>query len=150
MKRHATTALLGLLFAVHAWAAQVQVAQPWARATAPGQRTAAGFMDLTAAADLKLVGASSPVSAKMELHTMRMEGGMMVMRQVEDIALPKGQTVNLKPGGLHLMFIDLKKPMKAGDKVPVTLVFKDGAGKEHKLDVQLDVRADGKPMSHGH
>lgn len=144
-------ALAGLIGASTAWADNVKVDDAWTRATAPGQKVAGGFMRLTADADMMLVGGGSPVSSHLELHTMQMDGGVMVMRQVENIPLPKDKTVELKPGGLHIMFIGLKQPIKAGDKVPVTLQVRGANGKEQTLAVTLEARAiGGMQHKHGH
>lgn len=126
--------------AVPAQAGSVRVDNAWVRATAPGQKVAGGFMDLTADADMTLVGGSSPVSRHFELHLMRMENGVMEMRALKQILLPKGKTIRLEPGGLHVMFIDLKQPIRAGQKVPVNLTFKDADGKERKVAVEARAR----------
>lgn len=141
---------LTLMSAAHA--DDVQVANPWIRATAPGQKVAGGFMDLTASADMRLTSASSPACGRVELHTMRMDSGVMVMRPVPDIPLPKGQTVSLKPGGLHIMCIDIKKPLKVGERVPFSLLLRTANGQEQKLQVEAEVRAagEGRPQTHGH
>jgi len=143
MHRTLLSLLLGLALATPALADTVKIENAWARATAPGQKVAGGFMDLTADADMALVGGSSPVSRSLELHIMKMDGGVMEMRQIKEIALPKGKTVKLEPGGLHIMFIGIKNQIKAGDKVPVTLIVKSADGKEQKLDVQAEVRKPG-------
>lgn len=118
----------------------IQIDQPRTRATAAGQSVGGGFLKLTngGPAD-RLVAASSPASKTVELHTMRMDGDVMRMREVEAIELPAGQTVELKPGGLHLMLMGLKAPLKAGDSVPVTLKFE----KAGEVTVQLKVEAAG-------
>ena len=149
MQRTLILALLGLTLSASALADNVKVDNAWVRATAPGQKVAGGFLDLTADADMKLVGGSSPASSTLELHMMKMDGGVMEMRQIPEIALPKGKTVSLKPGGLHIMFIDLKRQIKEGDKVPVTLTVKNAAGKEQQLQVEAQaMRAGG--MAHHH
>ena len=130
----------GCLFAGATLADSVRIENAWARATAPGQKIAGGFMDLTADTDMTLVGGSSPVSRALELHTMKIEDGIMKMRPVKEIALPRGQTVKLAPGGLHIMFVDIKKPLQAGEKVPLSLIFKGSDGKEQQIDVQADAR----------
>ncbi len=150
-RRATLLALTSFLLATPALADSVRIDDPWTRATAPGQKVAGGFMRLTAAADMTLVGGASPVSSHVELHTMQMDGGVMVMRQVDNIPLPKGKTVELKPGGLHIMFIGLKQPIKAGDKVPVTLQVRGADGKEQTLAVTLEARATGGMQhKHGH
>lgn len=141
-----------LLLAAPLQAADLKVERAWVRATAPGQKVAGGFMDLTAAADMTLVGGNSPVSAALELHSMKLENGMMEMRQVREIPLAKGQTVSLKPGGLHVMFIGLKAPLREGDTVPIELIARDRDGKEEKFSLQAPVHA-GAPaggMGHAH
>ena len=149
MQRSLILALTALILSTTAWADSVKVDNAWVRATAPGQKVAGGFLDLTADTDMKLVGGSSPASNTLELHMMKMDGGVMEMRQIKEIDLPKGKTVNLKPGGLHIMFIDLKQQIKEGDKVPVTLTVKNAAGKEQQLQVEAQaMRAGG--MAHHH
>lgn len=128
--------LLGLTLAASALADSVKVENAWVRATAPGQMVAGGFMDLTADADMTLVGGSSPVSKAFELHFMKMDNGVMEMRQMAEIALPKGKTVSLAPGGLHVMFIGLKHQVREGQKVPMTLVVRGVDGKEQTLAVE--------------
>ena len=143
MQRTLCLAALGLTLATSALADSVKVDQPWVRATAPGQQVAGGFMTLTADADMKLVGGSSPVSKRFELHIMKMDKGVMEMRQVQEIALPKGQAVKLAPGGLHVMFIDLTGPIKPGQKVPLTLELKGADGKAQSLKVEAEARSMG-------
>jgi periplasmic copper chaperone A len=132
--------LLAATLAAPALAADVKVENAWVRATAPGQKVAGGFMDLTADADMTLVGGGSPVSKSLELHVMKMENGVMEMRPLREIPLPRGKTVSLAPGGPHLMFIGLKGQIKPGQKVPLTLVVKGGDGKEQKLAVEAEAR----------
>lgn len=119
-----------------------QAQQPWARPTVAGQSAGGGFVRLVGGpvAD-RLVGARSPASERMELHTMAMDGSVMRMRQVEAIEVPAGQTVELGPGGLHLMFIGLKAPLQVGSRVPVTLRFEKGG--EVEVQMEVAVRAPG-------
>jgi len=121
-------------------AGSVSIQGPWARATAPGAAVGGGFMVLeNAGADDRLVGASSPVSASVELHTMSMENNVMRMREVPAIDLPAGKRVDLRPGGLHIMFIDLKAPLKVGEPFPVKLRFE----KAGEVEVMMSVEAMG-------
>ena len=99
----------------------VKVANAWVRAPAPGQKAVAAYVELTSAHNAALVAAGSPVASGVEMHSSSVEGGVMRMRAVPRIELPAGQTVKLAPGGLHLMLVDLKKPLRAGDVVPLTL-----------------------------
>lgn len=127
-------------------AADIAISHPYARATVPGQPTAGGFVTLTnggQAAD-RLLSASAEVSKTVELHTMQIQGHVMRMRQVEAIELPAGKTVELKPGGLHIMFIGLKAPLKEGDTFPMTLRFE----KAGEVTVTVNVEGAGAGASH--
>lgn len=128
--------------------AQVAVERPWARATAPGARVAAGYMVLhnkAAVAD-KLVGASSPAAARVETHVHIHEGGVMKMREVPGFDIPAGGAFELKPGGAHLMFMDIRRPFKEGEKVPVKLKF-EKAG-EVDADFHVGRISGGAPATH--
>ena len=140
MQRTLLTLTLAAILASPAVADTVKVENAWVRATAPGQKVAGGFMKLTADADMVLVGGTSPIYTSVELHFMRMENGVMEMRQMKEIALPRAKTVSLAPGGFHVMFIGLKGQVKPGQKVPLTLVVKGGDGKEQRLEVAAETR----------
>jgi len=128
------------VLATPALADSVKIENAWARATAPGQKVAGGFMDLTADADMAVVGGSSPVSTSLELHIMKMDGGVMEMRQLKEIALPKGQTVKLEPGGLHIVFIGLKQPITEGAWARATAPVKTTNGKRKTIAVEAEAR----------
>lgn len=130
--------------------ADIRIGHPYARATAPGQPAGGGYLKLEnqgRTAD-RLLSASADVSASVELHMMKMEGDVMRMRQVDAIDVPAGQTVELKPGGWHVMFIGLKAPLKAGDRFPMTLKF-DKAG-EVKVDVVVQTPGGAAEAPHKH
>ncbi|HBH36825.1 MAG TPA: hypothetical protein DDX06_00390 [Curvibacter sp.] len=130
------------LAAVTVFAAQaqtVEVKDAWARTTVPGQKASGAFMKLTAREGLRLVGASSPVAGVTEVHEMKMEGDIMRMRAVAGLDLPVGQTVELKPGGYHVMLLDLKTALRKDSSIPLTLVFKDAKGAESRLEVSVPV-----------
>jgi copper(I)-binding protein len=117
----------------------------WTRATAPKQPAAGVYMDLAAAAPVSLIGGASPAAERVELHTMAMDKGVMVMRRVDEIPVRPGQPVQLKPGGLHVMLIGLKSPLKAGERVPLTLQVRQADGRVDELVLQAEVRdASGK------
>lgn len=118
----------------------ITIGHPYARATAAGQPAGGGFLKLDngGAAD-RLLSASADVSKLVELHVMKMEGDVMQMRQVDAIDLPAGKTVELKPGGLHIMFIGLKAPLKKGESFPLKLRFE----KAGEVTVQVNVEAAG-------
>jgi copper(I)-binding protein len=105
--------------------AQIQIEKPWARATAPGAKVAGGYMVIrnAGAAGDKLVSASSPAAAKVELHVHINDNGVMKMREVPGYDVPAKGAFELKPGGAHLMFMDIKRPFKEGDTLPVKLKF---------------------------
>ena len=125
-----------------AWAANVSVTDAWARATMPGQQVSGAYMQIQADADARLVGVSSPAVPRVEVHEMTMDGGVMRMREVKLIELPKGKTVSLEPGGYHIMLMNLKKPIAAGDVIPLTLVVESG-GKQQTVEVKAEARAMG-------
>ena len=118
--------------------AQVDVSNAWVRGTVPTQTASGAFMVLHAHENAKLVGVSSPVAAA-ELHEMKMEGNVMRMRQVKSLDLPKMQNVELKPGGYHVMLMDLKGQLNPGDTVPITLKIEQG-GKVVEQKVTAEVR----------
>jgi copper(I)-binding protein len=118
----------------------VRADDAWARATAPGQEVAGAFMELTSARGAKIVGAHSPAAEHTEIHLMRMVGDRMEMRALSSLDLPAGEKVSLKPGGYHVMLIDLKQPLKPGMVVPITLEIRDAQGKADKLEVRAEVR----------
>lgn len=125
-------------------AQEVAVKQAWVRASVPGQQATGAFMTLTARAGAKLVGVSSPVAGLAEVHEMKMQGDIMTMRAVAALELPAGQAVVLKPGGYHVMLMDLKAPLLMGSTVALTLLFKDAQGGQRKIELQVPV-ATGAP-----
>ena len=118
-----TRALPGLVLLAAAAAAhgQVEVRAAWVRGTVLGQTTAGAYMELTSARRASLLGAESPAAGSAQIHEMKMEGNVMRMRAVPRLELPPGKTVELKPGGHHMMLVDLKRPLKKGDRVPIRL-----------------------------
>lgn len=130
---------LAASFIASAAQAQTTVKDPWARATVAQQKASGAFMQLQSAKGGKLLSASSPVAGVVEIHEMAMEGNVMKMRAVPSLDLPAGKTVDLKPGGYHVMLMDLKKPLAAGDTVPLTLVV-ESAGQRETVEVKATVR----------
>ena len=137
----------------HPDAAHVAAEGAWARASVAGQQATGAFVRLTAKEPLRLVGVRTPAAAVGEIHEMKMEGDVMRMRALDGLDLPAGQTVELKPGGLHLMFQQLKAPLQEGTQVPVTLVFQDAQGAESRLHLQVPVQRmapkGGEAAGHG-
>ena len=130
--------------------AQVTVGDPWIRATVPAQKTAGAFMQLTSARPVRLVAVSSPVAGRVEIHQMEMQGQTMRMHAVDGLDLPAKQPVNLASGGYHVMLFDLKRQLKDGEQVPMTLSFVDASHKRENLTVQVPVKpiAYAAPVGH--
>lgn len=131
-----------LLLSTTVWAdATVQARDGWARPTVAGQPVGGAYVQLRNAGNAadRLLGASTSAAERVELHSMQMSGDVMRMRQVDAIELPAGATVDLAPGGLHLMLMGLKAPLRAGDKLPLVLRF-EKAG-EVKTELLVDNRA---------
>ena len=124
-----------------AFAGDISVEAPWARASAGMAKAGAAFMTLknTGAKADRLVAAKADISKKVELHTHIMDGGIMRMRQIKDIEVPAGGMAMLKPGGHHVMFMGLDAPLKEGSSFPLTLVFASGA----EVSVTVSVQAAG-------
>lgn len=120
----------------------------YVRATPPGQPNGVAYMVLHNRGSIAhtLVGAESPAAKVVELHRHTMDGGLMRMRQVDKIDLPVGQRVQLQPGGLHLMLIDLTQPLVPGKQVPLTLIYQDGS----RQTLQAPVRGVEEMMMHHH
>ena len=128
--------------------ASITVEQPWSRATPKGAKTGAVYMTLenkSGTAD-RLTGASSDVADKLQLHEMKVENGVMKMREVPDgLSIPAGGSVELKPGSYHVMMIGLKKPLTAGEDFPLTLTFE----KAGNISVTVPVQAMGASQDKG-
>jgi copper(I)-binding protein len=142
MKSVITAAFLAIGFSQVAFA-QVTVKDAWVRATVPQQKATGAFMQITSPTDAKLVEARSPAAGVVEIHEMKMDNNVMKMRAVENLALPAGKPVELKPGGYHVMLMDLKAQVKEGDTVPLTLVFE---GKDKKRET-VEVKAAAKSLT---
>src|ERR1044071_6471967 len=113
-----------LFFSIPA-SAQVEIDTPWSRATPPGVKIAAGYMIIRnkAATPDRLIGASSPLAATVETHVTVKDGEIMRMRPVKGYDIPANGSFELKAGGSHLMFVDIKRPFKEGERIPATLRF---------------------------
>jgi len=118
----------------------LKIGHPWSRATPPSAKVGAGYLSIAnrGGAPDRLVSAVSSVAGRVEIHEMKMDAGVMRMRELaQGLALPAGETVALRPGGYHLMLMDLRAPLREGTPVPVTLVF-ERAG---RIEVELKVEA---------
>jgi len=150
--RHGATACVIALLTLPA-VAQVTVTDPWVRATVQGQTATGAFMKLQSAKDARLVEARSPVAGVVEIHEMAMDNNVMRMRAVQSLELAAGRVVEMKPGGYHVMLMDLKQQVKEGETVPVTLVF-ETAGKRELIEVKAAARTaaarNDMMKKHGH
>lgn len=148
MKNLVIAAMMALTSA--AWAqTTVKVEDAWVRGTVAQQQATGAFMRLTASQNARLVEASSPVAGVTEVHEMAMDNDVMRMRQIQGLDLAAGQTVELKPGGFHVMLMDLKQTLQAGQNVPITLVFEDANQNRFTQQIQAPVRALGAGHGHG-
>jgi copper(I)-binding protein len=146
LRRLALAALVAVLalpaFALDYKLGAIEIGHPWSRATPPTAESGGGFLAITNTGTTpdRLVAVKSPAADKVEIHEMKMDGNIMRMREVEKgIEIPPGATVELKPGGFHVMFMGLKAPFAKEAKVPLTLVFE----KAGSIDVDLMVQAMG-------
>ncbi len=149
MKRLIAATVLSVAAAGAAFA-QVTVSEPWVRATVATQKATGAFMKLTAATDTRLVEARSTVAGVVEIHEMAMENNVMRMRAIPGLALSAGKAVELKPGGYHVMLMDLKGPLKAGDTVPLTLVFEGADKTRQSVEIKAPVRPLASSPAPGH
>lgn len=150
MKRLTVTTLLLVALPVFA---QVTVTEPWVRGTVSQQKATGAFMSLQSAQDARLISAKSPVAGVVEVHEMAMDKDIMKMRALtHGLELPAGKAVELKPGGYHIMLMDLKQPLKAGETVPLTLVIEGKDKKQTSIEVSAPVKPLGevKAMDHSH
>ncbi|MDO9449847.1 MAG: copper chaperone PCu(A)C [Rugosibacter sp.] len=143
-----TIILLALLtFSAYAELAQIKVHSPWIRPTVPQQKATGAFMTITSTTPARLVGITSPVAEQVEIHEMRMENDVMTMRAVSNLPLSSGKSLELKPGGYHVMLFGLHQQIKAGDSVPLTLIIED----DHRQRTFVTVQAIAKSAAaHSH
>jgi hypothetical protein len=118
----------------------VQVREPWAKATVPGQKVGGVYMKMVARENLRLTGVKSAVAETAQVHQMKMENGMMRMRALPFLELPAGKMVKLEPGGYHIMLFDLRQSLVAGQKLKLELTFEDASKRQHRVAVEAIVR----------
>jgi hypothetical protein len=119
---------------------EVTAKDAWVRGMVPAQTTTGAFVTLTSTVDAKLIGVSSPVAKMTGIHETKMTGGTNQMQEVEALELPAGKAVELKPGGHHVMLMDMPKAVKPGDTVPLVFTIEDRGGKRVRLEVKAEVR----------
>ncbi len=128
-----------------ACADDVTVTRAWARATVPGQPVAAAYLDISSAQGAVLTGVRSDAAGAVQMHSMRDDRGVMRMRELGRLELPAGQTVRLAPSGSHLMLLDLKRPLRTGDRIALDLTVVDRAGRSRIVHTIAPVRAEPLP-----
>lgn len=134
-----------LLAAATAAGAQTTVKDAWIRGTVPQQRATGLFAQITSAQGGRLVSITSPAAGVAELHEMALDGNVMKMRALPGgLELPPGKLVELKPGGYHVMLLELKQPLNAGDQVPVTLVFEGADRQRETVELKVPVKPLGQ------
>ena len=128
----------------------VQVMEPWAKATVPGQKVGGVYMEIVARENLRLTGVKSAVAETAQVHQMKMENGMMRMRAAPFLELPAGKTVKLEPGGYHIMLFDIKQSLVAGQKLKLELTVEDATRRQHRIAVEAVVRDRDAGPAGGH
>lgn len=135
--------LVLMLQASHAWPhshekGDIQVHHPWSRATPPGAKVAVGYMEIrnTGPQPDRLLSASTPAAKGVEMHVTQREGEVMKMRPVKSFEIPARERITLRPGGAHLMLVDLVRPLKKGERFPMTLRFERAGELRVELEVQ--------------
>jgi hypothetical protein len=131
-----SAALVILTFAASAQA-EVIVKDAWIRATVPQQKVGGVFLQIECSSDAKLIEAHSDAAASAELHEMKFDNNIMRMRAIEQLELPAGKSITLKPGGYHLMLMGLKNQVKVGDVIPLTLVIENKDKKRQTVQVKV-------------
>jgi len=138
--RKVTAFILGMGASLTAYAG-VTVTDAWVKATAPGQTTAAAYLQIKSDTAAKLVSVTSPAAKLAQIHEMKMSGNVMQMRAIDSLDLPAGKTVELKPGGYHIMLSQLAQPLKEGTTVPLTLTVEGADKKQQTVEVKAAVRS---------
>ena len=151
--KHLLTA--SLLFVSLAATAEIIIKDAWVRTTVAEQKVTGAFMQITSDKAVKLVAANSPAAETTEVHEMSMQGDVMKMRQVNEVVIDAGKSVELKPGSYHIMLMNLKKPVQAGSIVNLNLEFLDTDGKKQIIKVKAEARVAvkqdaGHANHHGH
>ncbi len=144
--------LLAAGFAVASAAAAadaVRVVDAWTKATVPGQKVAGVYMEILSPVDARLTGVSFHLAGSAEIHSMKLENGTMKMRPLKGLDLPAGKPVKLEPGGLHVMLFDIERPLRSGEKLPMTLQVEFAGQPMREISIEVSVRKGGEE-SGGH
>ena len=137
---HLIALTASLVIASHVAAQTLTISNAWVRATVQGQKATGAFMTVMSKENAKLLSVSTPVAGIVEIHEMKMDKDVMKMAALPNgLELPAGKAVDLKPGGYHIMLMDLKLPLNKDVGVPLTLTFQDSSGKKSQQVVQVPV-----------
>ena len=137
---HTLSLVIAMVLVAGVQAQTVEVKNAWVRATVQGQKATGAFMQITAPAASTLVSVSTPVAGVAEVHEMKMDGDVMRMRPLtQGLELPAGTAVQLKPGGYHLMLMDLKVPLQKDSTIPITLSLRDSKGVQSTQELRVPV-----------
>jgi hypothetical protein len=145
-----TLACVAALLASSGALAEVTVTEPWVRGTVPGMKATGAFMQFVSKTDTRLIGANSPAAKVVEVHEMTMVDNVMRMRAAPSIAVAAGKPLELRPGGYHVMLVDLVRPLETGGTVPITLIFEGKDGKRETVEVKAAVRELSAGAAKGH
>ena len=124
--------------------ASVTATEAWVRGTVPAQKTTGAFVTLHSSEGARLVGVTTPAAQSAEIHASEEKQGVMHMHALDSIDLPAGRPVELKPGGFHIMLVNLTRPLAAGEQVPLTFTVEDRRGKRTQVEVRAQVRPLGR------
>ncbi|MDR1661343.1 MAG: copper chaperone PCu(A)C [Azoarcus sp.] len=138
--RSSVIVFVALLFAAPAIHGEVRIDDPWVRATVAQQKATGAFMKITSTADARLLEIRSALAGTAEIHEMRLDGDRMKMRAISSLALPAGVTVELKPGGFHIMLLELSAQVKESDTVPLSLIIETANGERETIDIDAPAR----------
>lgn len=131
----------GFFIAASALAADpLRVVNAWTKATVPGQKVAGVYLEILSPLDAKITGVSFHFARSAEIHSMKIENGTMKMRPLKTLDLPAGKWVKLEPGGLHVMLFDLERPLRAGQRLPLTLTVEFPGQRKREVTTQVFVR----------
>src|SRR5262245_25323133 len=126
----------------------LQISQPWSRATPKGASVAGAYLKITntGTAPDRLLGGSSPIAGRFEIHEMSMDNGVMRMRQIKDgLVIKPGESVEFKPGSYHVMLLDLKQRLQKGDRLKGTLTFEQAGS----IEIEYSVVGVGETLGAG-
>jgi copper(I)-binding protein len=138
--------LAGLAYGHSHEKGDLQIRHPWSRATPPGAKVAVGYMEFRnrGTKPERVVGASTPLAARVEMHITSRDGDVARMREVKTFEIPARERLELRPGGSHFMLVDIARPLKKGERVPLTVRF-ENAG---ELLIELEVQELGSRRPH--